>query len=67
VVEQFPGTFSKQILEIQLSVEDARLLDECRGDLPPEVFLIALLRLAGRGRVSGSPVWIKKSDAERIS
>jgi hypothetical protein len=65
MIEQSPEMLSKLILELQLGPEDVTLLDQCRGDLSREVFMIALLRLVSSGRVSGTPVWMKESIADR--
>lgn len=59
MIEEETGTLFAHVLEIKLSASDKHHLDACRGDLPPEEFIVALIRLAGSNRFSAKPVWIK--------
>jgi len=46
-------------LELRLSPSDFAILEKFRGDLSPDAFLSALLRMIDSGAVINTPDWVK--------
>jgi len=58
------GTGPLEIIQLSLSPEDARLLDEWRGDLSRELFMLSVLRIVTSRRVTEPPPWIPENNRE---
>jgi hypothetical protein len=46
-------------LELRLSASDFAILEKFRGDLSPDAFISALLRMIDSGAVMNTPAWVK--------
>jgi hypothetical protein len=49
-------------LMLHLSASDYAILEKFRGDLTPEAFISALLRMIDSGAVMNTPPWVKPKE-----
>lgn len=49
-------------LLVRLSASDYAILEKFRGDLSPEAFISALLRMIDSGAVMNTPPWVKPKE-----
>jgi hypothetical protein len=49
-------------LLLRLSASDYAILEKFRGDLTPEAFISALLRMIDSGAVMNTPPWVKPKE-----
>lgn len=49
---------------VQLSESDCEILEKFRGDLSPDAFFSALLRMIDSGAVANTPDWLKGKDTK---
>jgi hypothetical protein len=52
-------------LTLQLSKSDFAILEKFRGDLSPDAFISALLRMIDSGAVASTPDWVKEKDRQQ--
>jgi len=50
-----------KIIKIRLSADDLQIVEKFRGQLSPEAFILALLRMIDSGVVSSTPDWVKST------
>ena len=51
-------------LVLRLSSSDYKILEKFRGELSPDAFISALLRMIDSGAVVNTPEWVKAKDEE---
>ena len=54
----------KKKLVLQLSELDFAILEKFRGELSPEAFISALLRMIDSGAVVNKPEWVKDKETK---
>jgi hypothetical protein len=54
----------QRTLVIRLCGDDFAILEKFRGDLSPEAFFSALLRMIDSGAVMNKPEWVRQKEEE---
>jgi hypothetical protein len=49
-------------LQLRLSASDFAILEKFRGELSPEAFISALLRMIDSGAVMNTPAWVRTKE-----
>ncbi len=54
----------QKTIVLRLSGNDFEILEKFRGDLSPEAFFSALLRMIDSGAVMNKPEWVRQGETE---
>jgi len=63
-MEKPPETSEPKDLVLRLSACDFEILEKFRGDLTPDAFISALLRMIDSGAVMNKPEWVKVEETK---
>ncbi len=58
------GSEEEKELVLRLSHSDFKILEKFRGELSPDAFISALLRMIDSGAVGNTPGWVKDEKAK---